>query len=174
MYCEICGNPIRGKPSKSKIDGVDLLLCYQCAQLSPSQRSYKIRKQPEKIVTAPRILVRRQRASPLFYEDKELVENYYQIIRKAREGMRLSHKDLGRKIGEKVSVIQKLEVKKIVPNQTLIKKLEHTLKIQLTQSTESLTTEKDISTIKFSEPTLGDIISRQNKKRLEDKRTRKQ
>jgi uncharacterized protein (TIGR00270 family) len=87
--------------------------------------------------------------------------------------MRLSHKELGRKIGEKVSVIQKLEVKKIVPNQTLIKKLGYTLKIQLTQPFESITTEKDVSTIKFMEPTLGDIISRQNKKRLEDKRTRK-
>ena len=173
MYCEICGNLIRGKPSKSKIDGVDLMLCYQCAQLSPSQRSYQINKQPTKKVTTSRILVRKHKTRPLFYEDKELVENYNQIIRKAREGMRLSHKDLGRKIGEKVSVIQKLEVKKIIPNQTLIKKLEHTLKIQLTQPFESITTGKDISTIKFSKPTLGDIISRKNKTRLEDKKIRK-
>jgi len=149
------------------------MLCYQCAQLSPSQRSYRINKQPTKKGTSARTLVRKHKTRPLFYEDVELVENYDQIIRKAREGMRLSHKDLGRKIGEKVSVIQKLEVKKIIPNQNLIKKLERTLKIQLTQPFESVTTEKDISTIKFSEPTLGDIISRQNKIRLEDKRTRK-
>jgi putative transcription factor len=173
MFCEICGNLIRGKPSRSKIDGVDLLLCYQCAQLSPSQRSYKINKQPTKEVTTSRVLIRKHKTRPLFYEDKELVENYDQIIRKAREGMGLSHKDLGKKISERASVIQKLEVKKIVPNQTLVKKLEHTLKIQLTQPYESITTGKDISTIKFSETTLGDLISRQKKTRLEDKETRK-
>jgi putative transcription factor len=45
--------------------------------------------------------------------------------------MGLSHVDLGRKIAEKVSVLKKIENEKMVPDQKVSEKLEHTLGIKL-------------------------------------------
>jgi len=43
--------------------------------------------------------------------------------------MSLTHDALSRTIGAKVSVLQKLETGKMVPDRDLAKRLEHTLKI---------------------------------------------
>jgi putative transcription factor len=45
--------------------------------------------------------------------------------------MELSHEDLGRKIGEKVSVLRKIESGKMTPDHRLAEKLQHALKIKL-------------------------------------------
>jgi len=61
----------------------------------------------------------------------EVVENYPALIRKAREKQRLGHAELGKQIGEKISVLQKLETGRLIPDQMLAKKLEHALRIKL-------------------------------------------
>lgn len=62
---------------------------------------------------------------------QEMVEGYPAKIRQAREKLGLSHEDLGKKINEKASVLRKLETGKMEPNNTLVSKLEHVLKIKL-------------------------------------------
>ena len=62
---------------------------------------------------------------------QEMVESYHQKIRQAREKLGLSHEDLGKKINEKASVLRKLETGKMAPNNLLVTKLEHVLKIKL-------------------------------------------
>ena len=65
---------------------------------------------------------------------------------------------VGRKIGEKVSLLRKIERGKMTPNQTLTKKLEHALKIRLlAPASES---KAPIPPSSRSQPvTLGELIS---------------
>ncbi len=62
---------------------------------------------------------------------QEVVSNYPELIRESRERLGYSHEDLGKKINEKESVLRKIETGKMSPNDQLISKLEHTLKIKL-------------------------------------------
>lgn len=62
---------------------------------------------------------------------KEIVADYAEVIKQAREDAGLSVEDLGMKINEKASVLRKIELGKITPNNQLIARLEHTLKITL-------------------------------------------
>ena len=59
------------------------------------------------------------------------MEDYAEVIRQARENLGLSTEDLGKKINEKESVLRKIETGKMAPNDQLVSKLEHTLKIKL-------------------------------------------
>jgi putative transcription factor len=91
------------------------------------------------------------------------VDNYSQVIRKARETMQLSQEDLCRKIAEKVSVLQKIESGRFVPDDSLVKKLEYALRIQLLQPSSKAPPAEE----KFSRPmelTLGDVAVMQKKR----------
>jgi putative transcription factor len=65
------------------------------------------------------------------FEELELKEDYYKVIKQAREKLGLSQEALGRKINEKPSVIKLLESGKLKPDNMLARKLEHALKVQL-------------------------------------------
>jgi putative transcription factor len=61
----------------------------------------------------------------------ELIMNFGILIRKARKKMELSQVELGRLTREKVSLIKKIELGKITPDNQLSQKLEDILKIKL-------------------------------------------
>jgi len=88
----------------------------------------------------------------------ELIEGYGNIIRNARRRQDLSHEDLGKKIGERVSVLQKIETEKMVPDQRLTRKLEHILKIRLLKPIDNVKTQSDLTT-KPLKLTLGDVVT---------------
>jgi putative transcription factor len=70
-------------------------------------------------------------SAPSLSQDLELIEDFGSHIREARRRAQLSHEDLGRKIGEKVSVLRKIETRKMTLDHLLAQKLEHALKITL-------------------------------------------
>ena len=88
----------------------------------------------------------------------ELIEGYGNIIRNARRIQDLSHEDLGKNIGERVSVLQKIETEKMVPDQRLTRKLEHTLKIRLLKPIDNVKSQSDLTT-KPLKLTLGDVVT---------------
>ena len=99
----------------------------------------------------------------------ELVEGYGNLIRSARRRQDLSHEDLGKKIGEKVSVLQKIETEKMVPDQRLSRKLEHTLKIRLLKPLDNIRAQNDLIT-KPIKLTLGDVVTiKRHEKNEEEK-----
>jgi putative transcription factor len=126
---------------------------------------------PSKPLT-PVSFVQRKPAKAKVDTTQEIVEGYDQKIRQAREKLGLSHEELGKKINEKASVLSKLETGKMTPNNQLVTKLEHVLKIKLLVPIK----EEKIQAFPKSpnrETTLGDLIQL-NKKGEEEPTERKQ
>jgi len=90
----------------------------------------------------------------------ELVTDYDIKIRQGRHKMGLNQKKLARLIQEKQSIIAKLETKSMRPDDRLIKKLESSLSIKLTENVETSTEKKRTSSAAL---TIGDMIMMQMK-----------
>ena len=119
--CEICGRTIYGQPILIEVDGAMLRVCGYCAKLGLpiKQKSKKksIGKEVKKLeLKEPELILRK---------------DYNKVIKQAREQMGLSQEQLGMKISEKPSVIKLLESGKLKPDDVLIKKLTHFLKVKL-------------------------------------------
>ncbi|MCS4541957.1 MAG: multiprotein bridging factor aMBF1 [Euryarchaeota archaeon] len=151
MFCEICGVKIIGQPSKIYVEGAELLVCRNCEQFGSKKWS--------RYPTATQIKVKLPKTKPkedLFAQlDFGLIENYPDIIRRAREKKGWSQEDLARKINERLSVIKRVELGKMPPDTKLTKKLEKTLEIILTEKIPKEIIPKEPSK---GELTIGDVI----------------
>ena len=122
MKCELCGATIYGRGQTVEVDGAILRVCDRCARFG------------KKVVPRPTPTVRRGTVvtrKPMFDGNLVVSEGYHTLIKKAREALGLTQEELGRKLGEKTSVISKLETGKLKPSIPLAKKIEHVLKIKI-------------------------------------------
>lgn len=109
----------------------------------------------------PKIPIKKQQ--PVIAQTLELVEDFNLRVRQAREKLGLSHEDLGRMIGEKVSVLRKIESGKMLPDNKLASKLEHALKTKLlVPFSEPKLPPADLSLPR--EATLGEVARLKGKK----------
>ena len=135
MRCEVCGHRIIGTPYKAIIEGARMLVCEECAKLGSisweAQPPPSPTRKPIKPVKPPPKIYAKKQPAPTPSESLELVDGFSSRIRQAREKLGLTHEDLGRKIGEKVSLLRKIETGKMTPNHKLAEKLGHMLKIKL-------------------------------------------
>jgi putative transcription factor len=171
MRCEVCGRKIREEPKRVVIEGAKLTVCTEC-----SKHGKTTWEEPAKSAFAPTakaatslgttlhapIQIKKRIIKARVDTSQELIEHYADVIRQARESCGLSHEDLGKKINEKESVLRKIETGKMAPNDQLISKLEHTLKVKLLVpvSEEKVPLPKTAS----HEVTLGDLIKIKDKK----------
>ena len=131
LFCEICGREIVGKPARSLVEGARLIVCQQCSSLGTSLPAFPDRK------LAPRPFVAGIRTHapieklPKIVEESDLIEEYPIAIKEARLKLGLSQQDLAFKAKEKVTMIQKIEIGKMLPNMRLAKELEHILRVRL-------------------------------------------
>ncbi len=158
------------------------MACHECARLGTSTWE----EQP-KVTRAP-VPAQRQGATPVqgpiqikkrviqarVDTSQEMVENYPEKIRQAREKLGLSHEDLGKKISEKESVLRKIETGKISPNDLLVSKLEHTLKIKLKVPVVEEKVAQNLPKSASRELTLGDLMELGKKGKGEETAERKQ
>ncbi len=163
MECEVCGKDIYGRAEKISLDGARLYVCSSCSQLTPSHQTYETKQQPiPRAPIRPRPSTSQQSRQELLPDNLALVTDYGKCIRKAREQQGYSHEDLSRKIGERISLLQKVETEKMIPDRLLITKLEHALKIQLQEV--ATTRPEEIPRNKLTDLTLGDIVVLQKRK----------
>jgi len=181
-YCDICGNVIRGEPIIAKIEGATLILCEECSRkyLVSSKQSLKSIKVQQEIKrervqamqtlsirvqegargTTFRIITRRQESKIKIRPEKfEVVENYSEIVRQARERLGLAREDLARMVGVKESIIRRIEEGQLMPDVELARKLEQVLRVKLLVPAESdLTPPLVQPSSQRYELTLGDIV----------------
>ena len=157
MLCEICGIKILGQTFKAKIEEANLIVCKKCSKHGKILPQIATSKQSKPL------FLKSQSKQKFRREVKELVENFALKIRQARERKGISHEKLGRKLNEKVSVLKKIEIGKMKPNNKLAEKIERTLKIEiLIPSTEG--SQRKIPTPVNSPVTFGDLIQLTKKK----------
>jgi putative transcription factor len=158
LQCEVCGRQIFGAPIRAIIEGAKMTVCSECAKLGSGYWEPKPQRRAKKRTKRqPTISFSKREQPPTVTETLELVGDLGQRVRQAREGLGLSHEDLGRKIRERVSVLRKIESGKMVPDLVLAEKLEHALKIKLRVPAS----EPKVQPILSSKPrgtTLGDLI----------------
>jgi len=168
MRCEVCGRRIIGPPFKAMIEGAKMLVCAECSKLGSvyweaktEPRMKKVSKRLPQPVIAPR-----KQPSIIVEESVELIDDFGAKVRRAREKLGLSHEDLGKKISEKVSVLRKIESRKMTPNNLLIEKLQHALKVKLmVPVSEPKVPSKALASSRPSAPTLGDIAKVKKKEK---------
>ncbi len=166
MRCEVCGRKIIGPAYKKVIEGAKMLVCGECAKLGGITWEEKTEPSMKRIVRRlppPSVAPRKQ--PPITVDESiELVDDFGAKIRKAREALGMSHEDLGKKISEKVSVLRKIEVGKMTPNNVLTEKLQHALRVKLmVPVSEPKVPAKALASSRPAAPTLGVVMVKKEK-----------
>ncbi|MBS7639430.1 MAG: multiprotein bridging factor aMBF1 [Candidatus Bathyarchaeia archaeon] len=184
MQCDVCGREISGKPHRVIIEGAKMVTCDECSRLGseywePEPKIIRPKTPSGKVAGTAKPAVRvaqtsSARASRSASIDvsggMEVVEGFGLIVKRARERMGLTPEELGRRIGEKESVIKKIESEKIIPDIRLASKLEHALKIRiLTMPAETAESVGIPSEAKINRAiTLGEIVQLRDRRRREN------
>ena len=158
MECEICGKPVpENNPIRAKIEGSVMIVCKECSKLGkvqkapPKPKFVKQNKNKRPTTTRNKVYSRNEEPS------EELIEDFSMEVRKAREAKNWSREDLGKKINERVSVINRIETGKMTPDTKLTKKLENILDIKLLEKVDNIDLNQFISN-SSGERTLGNIM----------------
>jgi putative transcription factor len=161
MECEICGKPVpENNPIRAKIEGSVMVVCKECSKLGKIQKAPPKPKYVKQNNTNRRNKQKNTRTRSYSRNDEpaeELIEDFSNEIRKAREAKNWSREDLGKKINERVSVITRIETGKMTPDNKLTKKLEKTLNIKLLEKVDNVDLNQFINT-SSGERTLGNVM----------------
>ena len=162
LTCEICGRPIRGKKYKILIAGTVLTVCDSCKRYGTLVTTPKP-PQPSLTKRRTRRLVRRPPSTPKLLDEVMVVEDYGNIIRRAREDMGWTQDFLAAQVGEKVSVIKRIEAGRMTPTLEMARKFEKILGVSLLTKISEIIPEP--SSPPENELTLGDVIKIKKRKK---------
>ena len=137
---------------KTEVEGTELSVCKACSKYG-------------KIIAPVRVKVKEERKPEKVIEEVEetgkdvkfaIVDDYANIIKRAREKLGIKQEDFAKKIGEKESLVHKIETGHFEPSIGLAVKIERFLKIKLIeQYEESHIDKKEVESAGF---TIGDIL----------------
>ncbi len=174
VQCEMCGAET-SSPTTVEIEGAELDVCDDCADFGTEVEQQSTGSASTKYSTGSSSDgssassgsggdsggsggSRRQR--DMFDDMDEIVQDYDERIRTARESAGLSQKELAKELNEKASLIQKLERGASLPSDSVQSKLERKLDITLTEGgVDDTEWEGAAST---GEYTLGDVVQRKD------------
>jgi len=155
--CELCGRE-KERVYLAIFEGKRVYACSDCIRkfslvkistVAEVKQHVSLRRSIEKI--------KKPLYSALNTEDYELIEDYGFKIKSAREKLGLTQSELASKLKIKVSLLKKIEAGKITPTPDLIRKLEKSLNIRLTEKVEVLEEEDSLKREKHIFK-LGDFI----------------
>jgi putative transcription factor len=137
MQCEICGAEIRGKSFRIIVDRAELDACDKCKgfgkEVSPRGPAGVRGGAPAAFGAPGSMPVRRTRRDVFDQIKDELVEDYADRIKKAREAKHMTDEELAKKTQSKVNIIKKVERGELIPEDALVKKIELALEVKLTE-----------------------------------------
>lgn len=179
VQCELCGAET-ASPRTAKIEGAELEVCEDCTDLgtevqtaddSGTSTKYSTDSSSGTSSSSTGSTTGGGRSSggssggsrrDMFDEMDELVTDYGDRIRSAREERGLSQEDLGQEINEKASLIRKLERSDTLPSDDVQRKLERHLDISLTASGGDDDDGDYNTTLADEGLTLGDKVERRD------------
>ena len=158
MQCELCGRDCDCRPAT--VDGVRMMLCPNCL----NKHGKKAESFSESIPQSSSPVLKRikkPREKDVYKDmDKELVENFAEIIKNARKKKDLTREKLGFRIGERTVTISKIENGDLRPSDKVAEKLEKELDITLFEEVESVPS-SSLGHQSGKGMTLGDFIKKE-------------
>ncbi len=149
MRCEMCGR--EGNLTKADIEGSVLSVCDDCSSFGT--------------VISSRLALRQRisGSSHLLQPEKELtlVPNYPLIIKQKRESISMTQEDFAKKIGEKISLVHKIETGHFDANISIAKKIERVLGLKLV--IEETVPDAPAQKSQSAAYTIGDILRAKTK-----------
>lgn len=157
MQCELCGRECSCRPAM--VDGVKMMVCPGCMKhgkgiavqnTSPSNNKPILNR------------IRRPKEKDVYKDmDKEIISDWGDIIKKARQKKGLSREELGFKIGERTVTISKIENGDLRPSDKVATKLEKELEITLFEEVKKAPSYAMGSSGSSDGMTLGDFIKKE-------------
>ncbi|VVB77159.1 Helix-turn-helix [uncultured archaeon] len=141
--CEICGRSTDDL-YEVRVEGAVMLACGKCARGKDVLHQFSSRERETRAYANARPAQQKEAR-----EEFEIVENYGEIIRSARERLGMPLKVLAEKINETESSLARVERGKSPPGERAMAKLEKELGIKLTVKSEG---KKAVPTPKRDEP----------------------
>jgi len=165
MQCEICAKIIE-KGKRIRLEGSVVTACDDCSSYGTIVEDLSSKKGGV-VSKNVGVVLKRKKETLKDYEiefDEELVVNYAEAIKNARERAGLKQDELAKMINEQASLIHRIESKRVEPPLDVAKKIQNKLKIKLLKKVESVG-DVDISAKKKGELTLGDLVVVRGKKK---------
>ena len=159
LYCEMCGSPITGGAYHIVVEGTEMMVCERCYRryMERSMRTgtdeplrYRLSStrrapQPAQRWATPGTAPAQQKRQPArrlapprrkepglgAVERYEVVEDYAEKVRRARERLGLSQRELAQKVRVGENVIKRIEAGTLVPPIDLARRLERVLGVKL-------------------------------------------
>lgn len=140
--CEMCGTDIYGRPIEIKIEGAVLAVCGSCAK-----HGKRVDSRPKRIVRptvqartvsksrspTPRITPSTPYRGSVGGGTGELVSDYTERIRLARQKMKLTQKEVSIQTKISTAELQSIEIGKVRPTDDIRKRIEKFFDIKLTE-----------------------------------------
>lgn len=176
VQCEMCGAET-ASPKKIKVEGAELDVCDNCVDFGTEVKTQQSSTTSTKYSTSSSSGKSsgssgtsrssssggsRSRPSDMFDDMDEIVQDYDDRIRDARESIGLSQEDLAKELNEKASLIRKLERGDMLPSDRVQKKLEKKLEISLTAGSAGADDEEWSGGSSTGGTTLGDVVKRKD------------
>jgi len=137
------------------IEGAKLVVCSDCSKLG--KETWEPTK-PRSVIARPMVKPKpKPQDLPREVAEYELPEDVAKRVRVAREKLSLTQEELAKRIKERLSIIQKIESGKIIPDMKLSRFLEHVLRIKLLVPRKEPTGVEGQATTP-PELTLGDLV----------------
>lgn len=150
--CDLCGKET--EPVDAVVEGAMLKVCVNCARFGNVVPLKKIPKETKK--------------EKVDREESQLIVPDFSIkIRRARDKFGMMQEDVARRLNEKLSVIQKIEIGEIKPSMELALKLERFFRIKLIEDygqKEEIEDKPKIVNFKENRLTVGDLIKMKDRK----------
>ncbi|WP_135661493.1 multiprotein bridging factor aMBF1 [Halorhabdus rudnickae] len=176
VQCEMCGTETQS-PNTIKVEGAELDVCDECTDFGTEVKTGDSASTSTKYSTGSSSSDSSGSSSTtssgssggggggsrrdMFDEMDELVQDFDQRIRSARESAGLSQSELADQLNEKASLIRKLEHGDHLPSDEVQRKLETELDIDLTEGAGEGDTEWEGGS-DVGEYTLGDVVERKD------------
>ncbi len=155
QFCDICGRP--QVSAQVLIEGAKLLVCVSCRRGGKVLQEFSDGQSPSAPMTIS--------APASLDSGEEIVDNAGKLIKQASDRLRLPLPVLAERMREKESYLHGIESGHLSPSLDVARKLEKELSIRLIEKVQSSISPSPAASAKFSEPTLGDILTFEKNKK---------
>ncbi len=163
VYCEMCGRPVHRREAYIVyLEGTRLVVCPACYSRIAKRASKALpyteamrRPKPAARRPGPRPRARPRRAS---LDEFEVVPDYAERVRRAREKLGWSQRTLAQAVREGENVIKRIEAGRLTPSIDLARRLEKVLGIKLLEPVVEESHAALPPAERVKDITLGDIV----------------